>query len=94
MASETETEPAASQRGPTDYLDELSQESPSVKLVAKTLEYHGELTMTGVAEKSRLAIGTTRDAVTRLEEIGAVERRPCFQDLRKDWFSLREGGGD
>lgn len=94
MVPQTDTEPAASQRGLTDHRDALDQEAPRVKLVAKTLEYHGELTLTGVAENSRLSPESAREAVTRLEEIGVVERRPYFQDLRKDWFSIREAGSE
>lgn len=41
--AETETEPAASQRGHTtrEYPEALASEPPTAKLIVKTLEYHG-----------------------------------------------------
>lgn len=61
---------------------------PSAKLVAKTLEYEGRLTQQELAEQSRLPPRTVRYALTRLQEIEAVETQFAFDDARKRYYVL------
>jgi DNA-binding MarR family transcriptional regulator len=61
---------------------------PSAKLVAKTLEYEGRLTQTGLVESTLLSPRTVREALTRLEEIGLVTSRPSFMDARQRVYAL------
>lgn len=71
--------------------------SPSAKLVYMALRDNGELTQQEIAEKTWLPARTTRWALDRLEEVGAVDSRPCLADARKDYFwtvDFDELGGD
>jgi len=61
---------------------------PSAKLVAKTLEYHGTLTQSELTEETMLPARTVRYAISRLEEVDAVESRFSFSDARKRLYSL------
>ncbi|WP_254537702.1 helix-turn-helix transcriptional regulator [Halomarina litorea] len=70
---------------PTDRLADLP---PSAKLVAKVLEYDGPLTQSDLSEETLLPTRTVRYALTRLEEVGAVESRVSFTDARKRIYSL------
>jgi DNA-binding MarR family transcriptional regulator len=61
---------------------------PSAKLVAKTLEYRGQLTQSRLAEETMLPARTVRYAVSRLEEAGVVRSRFSFTDARKRVYTL------
>jgi DNA-binding MarR family transcriptional regulator len=61
---------------------------PSAKLVAKELEYGGSSTQQALAEETLLPPRTVRYALTRLEEVGAVESRFSFTDARKRVYEL------
>ena len=61
---------------------------PSAKLVAKVLEYNGELTQSGLAEETMLPPRTVRYALSRLEEVDAVDSRFSFTDARKRVYTL------
>jgi DNA-binding MarR family transcriptional regulator len=61
---------------------------PSAKLVAKELEYGGRATQQALAEETLLPPRTVRYALTRLEEVGAVESRFSFTDARKRVYEL------
>jgi DNA-binding MarR family transcriptional regulator len=61
---------------------------PSAKLVAKTLEYEGDLTQSELAAETLLPARTVRHAVKRLEEHGIVESRISFVDARQRVYSL------
>ncbi len=61
---------------------------PSAKLVAKELEYGGSSTQQALAEGTLLPARTVRYALTRLEEVGAVESRFSFTDARKRVYEL------
>ncbi|PSQ09929.1 hypothetical protein BRC93_11580 [Halobacteriales archaeon QS_5_70_15] len=63
---------------------------PSAKLVAKTLEYEGKLTQSGLATETLLPARTVRHALKRLEEHGIVESRISFVDARQRVYSLCE----
>ena len=61
---------------------------PSAKLVAKVLEYEETLTQAELAEETLLPPRTVRYALSRLEEVGAVESRFSFSDARKRLYTL------
>ena len=61
---------------------------PSAKLVAKVLEYNDRLTQSQLAEETMLPPRTVRYALTRLEEIDAVDSRFSFTDARKRVYAL------
>jgi DNA-binding MarR family transcriptional regulator len=65
---------------------------PSAKLVAKTLEYEGELTQSGLAAETLLPPRTVRHALKRLEEHEIVESRISFVDARQRVYSLAGDG--
>ncbi len=78
-----------SHQSPETSSDEtLTDLPPSAKLVAKTLEYNGELTQPQLAEKSRLSGRTVRSALSDLEAIGVVTSRPSVVDARKQLYEL------
>ncbi len=61
---------------------------PSAKLVAKVLEYNDSLTQGQLAEETLLPPRTVRYALSRLEDVGAVESRFSFADARKRIYTL------
>ncbi|MEF8808742.1 MarR family transcriptional regulator [Natronomonas sp.] len=61
---------------------------PSAKLVAKVLEYNDRLTQSQLAEETMLPARTVRYALTRLEEVDAVDSRFSFTDARKRVYAL------
>lgn len=66
----------------------LRELPPSPKLVAKLLDYEGELTQTQLAEETLLAKRTVRHALTKLEERDIVTSRISVTDARKRIYSL------
>ncbi len=83
------TTPTVETPEPAEALRELP---PSAKLVVKVLEYNDSLTQSELAEETLLPPRTVRYALTRLEEIEAVESRFSFADARKRLYSLRPDG--
>lgn len=67
---------------------ELQDLPPSAKLVAKALEYEGELTQAEIVEWTLLAPRTVRYAVSELEEAGVIASRISFVDARQRIYSL------
>lgn len=61
---------------------------PSAKLVLKVLEYNDGLTQSQLVDETLLPPRTVRYALTRLEEVGAVNSRFSFSDARKRLYSL------
>ena len=61
---------------------------PSAKLVAKTLEYEGDLTQSQLAESTLLPTRTVRDGLAKLEEHGLVTSEISFVDARMRVYSL------
>jgi DNA-binding transcriptional regulator LsrR (DeoR family) len=61
---------------------------PSAKLVAKTLEYEGELTQSQIAESTLLPRRTVRSSLSELEENDVVRSRLSFMDARKRIYTL------
>lgn len=82
-------QPSPSSEPPGNALRDLP---PSAKLVAKTLEYEGELTQSGLATETLLPPRTVRHALKRLEEHDIVESRISFVDARQRVYSLRGTG--
>jgi DNA-binding MarR family transcriptional regulator len=70
--------------------DNVREMPPSAKLVAKALEYEGQLTQTGLAEETLLPARTVRYALSRLEDADVVRSRISFTDARKRVYSLAE----
>lgn len=68
--------------------DAVAELPPSAKLVAKVLEYNDRLTQSQLAEETMLPPRTVRYALTRLEEVGAVDSRFSFTDARKRVYTL------
>ena len=68
--------------------DAVADLPPSAKLVAKVLEYNERLTQSQLAEETMLPARTVRYALTRLEEVDAVESRFSFTDARKRVYTL------
>lgn len=68
----------------------LHELPPSAKLVAKTLEYEGELTQAQLVDETALASRTVRYALNRLQEEGIVESDVYFADARQNLYSLTE----
>ena len=66
----------------------LRELPPSAKLVAKVLEYNDSLTQSQLAEETLLPPRTVRYALSRLEDVGAVESRFSFADARKRIYTL------
>ncbi len=81
-ATELEAEPV------TTGWDAVADLPPSAKLVAKVLEYNDRLTQSQLAEETMLPTRTVRYALTRLEEVDAVESRFSFTDARKRVYTL------
>lgn len=81
-ATELEAEPS------TSGWDAVADLPPSAKLVAKVLEYNDRLTQSQLAEETMLPARTVRYALTRLEEVEAVESRFSFTDARKRVYTL------
>ena len=81
-ASELETDPDE------DGWEAVAELPPSAKLVAKVLEYNERLTQSQLAEETMLPPRTVRYALTRLEEIDAVDSRFSFTDARVRVYSL------
>ena len=85
-ASELETDPDE------DGWEAVAELPPSAKLVAKALEYNERLTQSQLAEETMLPPRTVRYALTRLEEIDAVDSRFSFTDARKRVYTLAVEG--
>ena len=85
-ASELETDPDE------DSWEAVAELPPSAKLVAKVLEYNERLTQSQLAEETMLPPRTVRYALTRLEEIDAVDSRFSFTDARKRVYTLAVEG--
>ena len=81
-----------SPRSATKTPSALQELPPSAKLVAKTLEYEGNLTQSQLVESTRLPTRTVRYALTELEDEDLVESQISFVDARQRVYSLRVDG--
>lgn len=81
----TPNEPTLSAQSAPAALIDLS---PSAKLVAKTLDYEGESTQSGLAESTLLPSRTVRYALDQLEDAGVVSSRLSLVDARQRIYSL------
>ena len=82
----TTVDPTA--QGAADRWEPVRDLPPSAKLVAKELDRHDTLTQTELADATLLSARTVRQAVTRLEDAGAIESRVSFRDARKQLYTL------
>jgi DNA-binding MarR family transcriptional regulator len=73
---------------PAGTWEAVAELPPSAKLVAKVLEREETLTQSELAEETLLSPRTVRYAVSRLEEVEAVESQFSFADARKRLYSL------
>lgn len=73
---------AHASRTKTNTASDLLEFPPSAKLVAKTLEYEGELTQSQLVYRTLLPERTVRDALMRLEEHRVVTSRTSPMDAR------------
>ena len=71
-----------------DTGDDVSELSPSAKLVYKVLEYEGELTQSALATETRLCPRTVRYALSKLEAQALVDRRVHLEDARQSVYRL------
>ena len=70
---------------PQSKLEDLP---PSAKLVAKTIEYEGEMTQSALADSTRLPDRTIRYALNELKNSGLVKSEILITDARKRRYSL------
>jgi DNA-binding MarR family transcriptional regulator len=86
--STSTAEPVDAEEAATGTWEAVADLPPSAKLVAKVLEHEDTLTQSELAEETLLSPRTVRYAVSRLEEVEAVDSRFSFADARKRLYSL------
>lgn len=64
---------------------------PSAKLVYTVLVHEGTLTQQELIDETTLPPRTTRDALTRLLEINAIDERIDLSDARKRLYRVIDG---
>ncbi len=69
-------------------IDRLRDYPPSVKLVFKTLELNGKMTLSDIERSTYLPYRTARYAVKRLKDGGFVERIFHIEDARQSLYRL------
>ena len=72
----------------SDTVPELEEYSPSVKLVARVLDLHGELSRQAIIDETFLPPRTVRYAVKNLREDGLISARYCPTDARMRFYEL------
>jgi DNA-binding MarR family transcriptional regulator len=70
------------------YTEQLRDYPPSVKLVFKTLESNGTMTLSDIEKETYLPYRTVRYAVKRLKEGGFVARIFHIEDARQSLYRL------
>lgn len=80
------TEPPVEDHATREAVHDLP---PSAKLVYKVLEYNDSLTQSQLADRTLLPARTVRYALSRLEDIDAVDSRFSFSDARKRLYTLK-----
>ncbi|MFW6017275.1 MAG: MarR family transcriptional regulator [Halapricum sp.] len=83
------TETVSTDAPPESDWDAVRELPPSAKLVAKALEYNGQLTQNQLAQETLLPGRTVRYALNRLEEVDVVDARFSFTDARKRVYTLQ-----
>jgi len=72
------------------FAQRLRDYPPSVKLVFKTLETNGTMTLSDIEKETYLPYRTVRYAVKRLKEGGFVARIFHIEDARQSLYRLAE----
>ena len=70
------------------FTERLREYPPSVKLVFKTLENKGTMTLSDIEKETYLPYRTVRYAVKRLKEVGFVARIFHIEDARQSLYRL------
>jgi len=70
------------------FTERLREYPPSVKLVFKTLENNGTMTLSDIEKETYLPYRTVRYAVKRLKEGGFVARIFHIEDARQSLYRL------
>jgi DNA-binding MarR family transcriptional regulator len=70
------------------FTERLREYPPSVKLVFKTLENNGTMTLNDIEKETYLPYRTVRYAVKRLKEGGFVARIFHIEDARQSLYRL------
>ena len=70
------------------FTERLREYPPSVKLVYKTLENNGRMTLSDIEKETYLPYRTVRYAVKRLKEGGFVARIFHIEDARQSLYRL------
>lgn len=73
-----------------DLWAKIDDHPPSSKLVVKTLKHEGEMTERELRCSTRLPGRTLRNAISRLDDAGVVERRENPKDARSTIYSLKD----
>ncbi|MFC7131193.1 hypothetical protein [Haloferax chudinovii] len=76
------------QEAHSDIQTALEKLPPSAKLVAKTLEYEGDLTQSQLADETMLPSRTVRNAVAQLQRERIITAQISFRDARQKVYSL------
>nr|WP_258303499.1 helix-turn-helix domain-containing protein [Haloferax larsenii] len=76
------------QEAHSDTPTPLEELPPSAKLVAKTLEYEGDLTQSQLADETMLPSRTVRNAVAQLQRERVITAQISFRDARQKVYSL------
>lgn len=84
----TTTEDAGEEPVTPATWDDVAEMPPSAKLVAKVLEYNESMTQRQLTEETMLPSRTVRYALSKLEDVGAVDSRFSFSDARKRVYTL------
>ncbi len=71
-------------------LDRLRELPPSVKLVFKTLEKNGTMTLGEIERETYLPYRTARYAINRLKDEGLVIKIFYVKDARQGFYRLAE----
>jgi DNA-binding MarR family transcriptional regulator len=72
------------------YTEQLRDYPPSVKLVFKTLESNGTMTLSDIEKETYLPYRTVRYAVKRLKDGGFVARIFHIEDARQSLYRLAQ----
>jgi DNA-binding MarR family transcriptional regulator len=70
---------------------QLTQLSPSTKLVLKVLQLNGWMTQREIIGETTLPPRTVKYAIKKLKEKKIVQERPDFNDMRSKYYKYFKG---